>query len=227
MVEPKGDRCAAGRPGYQPADWPSRPRTAAGRRPDRAAGLRADRTVLPGRPSRSGSPRVLCRQGTQQRCTPLTAQTVAVLRGWLAEQRGRSEDPVFPTSRGRPLGRDAVAARHQPRDHGAAALPLDRRQDDHPARPASLDHHDAIACGRGHICDRALTRPRENRHSPDLPARRYSPERTRPRPHHTPPCRAGPIPPRHAARLPRGAVIMPSPWTQIPYPANDSAASSA
>jgi len=48
-------------------------------------------------------------KGRKQRCTPLTAQTVAVLRGWLAERRGRPEDPLFPTSRGRPLSRDAVA----------------------------------------------------------------------------------------------------------------------
>jgi integrase/recombinase XerD len=48
-------------------------------------------------------------KGRKQRCTPLTAQTIAVLRGWLAERRGRPEDPLFPTSRGRPLSRDAVA----------------------------------------------------------------------------------------------------------------------
>jgi hypothetical protein len=29
--------------------------------------------------------------------------------GWLAERRGRPEDSVVPTSRGRPLSRDAVA----------------------------------------------------------------------------------------------------------------------
>jgi hypothetical protein len=33
----------------------------------------------------------------------------AQCRGWLAERRGRPEDPLFPTSRGRPLSRDAVA----------------------------------------------------------------------------------------------------------------------
>jgi len=43
-----------------------------------------------------------------------------------------------------------------------------------------------------------------------------------------PPCNSGPIPaPGHAARLPQGAVIMPSTPTQIPYPTNDSTASSA
>jgi site-specific recombinase XerD len=48
-------------------------------------------------------------KGRKQRCTPLTSQTVAVLRAWLGERQGRPEDPLFPTSRGRPLSRDAVA----------------------------------------------------------------------------------------------------------------------
>ena len=48
-------------------------------------------------------------KGRKQRATPLTAKTVAVLRAWLQERRGQPEDPVFPTSRGRPLSRDAIA----------------------------------------------------------------------------------------------------------------------
>jgi site-specific recombinase XerD len=48
-------------------------------------------------------------KGRKQRATPLTRQTVAVLRQWLKERGGRTEDPLFPTSRGRPLSRDAIA----------------------------------------------------------------------------------------------------------------------
>jgi site-specific recombinase XerD len=48
-------------------------------------------------------------KGRKNRCTPLTAQTVAALRAWLTERGGRPDDPLFPTSRGRPLSRDAVA----------------------------------------------------------------------------------------------------------------------
>lgn len=48
-------------------------------------------------------------KGRKQRCTPLTSQTVTVLRAWLRERQGQPEDPLFPTSRGRPLSRDAVA----------------------------------------------------------------------------------------------------------------------
>jgi site-specific recombinase XerD len=31
------------------------------------------------------------------------------VRAWLAERRGQPDDPLFPTSRGRPLSRDAIA----------------------------------------------------------------------------------------------------------------------
>jgi integrase/recombinase XerD len=48
-------------------------------------------------------------KGRKQRATPLTTETVAVIRAWLQERRGEPEDPVFPTGRGRPLSRDAIA----------------------------------------------------------------------------------------------------------------------
>lgn len=54
-------------------------------------------------------------KGRKQRATPLTRQTVAVLREWVKERAGQPPEPLFPTSRGRPLSRDAIAllvARH-------------------------------------------------------------------------------------------------------------------
>jgi integrase/recombinase XerD len=47
-------------------------------------------------------------KGRRDRCTPLTTQTAAVLRSWLAERGGHGPDPLFPTRRGGPLSRDAV-----------------------------------------------------------------------------------------------------------------------
>jgi len=47
-------------------------------------------------------------KGRKDRCTPLTAPTVKVLRAWLAERGGQHGDPLFPTRRGTPLSRDAV-----------------------------------------------------------------------------------------------------------------------
>jgi site-specific recombinase XerD len=54
-------------------------------------------------------------KGRKERCTPLTVETVAVLRAWMHERGGRPTDALFPTSTGRLLSRDAVAlltARH-------------------------------------------------------------------------------------------------------------------
>lgn len=54
-------------------------------------------------------PHLRCRgKGRKDRCTPLTAVTVHVLRTWLRERGGDSGDPLFPTRRGTPLSRDAV-----------------------------------------------------------------------------------------------------------------------
>ena len=50
-------------------------------------------------------------KGRKDRVTPLTKPTAAVLRSWIAERRGLAADPLFPTSRGTRLTRDAVARR--------------------------------------------------------------------------------------------------------------------
>jgi site-specific recombinase XerD len=47
-------------------------------------------------------------KGRKQRCTPLTAQTAALLRTWLKERNGSADAPAFPSRRGTPLSRDAV-----------------------------------------------------------------------------------------------------------------------
>jgi integrase/recombinase XerD len=48
-------------------------------------------------------------KGRKQRATPLTSQTIAVLHEWLNERAGQPDEPLFPTSRGRTLSRDAIA----------------------------------------------------------------------------------------------------------------------
>jgi integrase/recombinase XerD len=47
-------------------------------------------------------------KGRKERCTPLTRQTVTVVRAWLAETRATDTDVVFPNRRGTALSRDAV-----------------------------------------------------------------------------------------------------------------------
>ncbi len=52
---------------------------------------------------------VRCRgKGRKDRATPLTRQSVAILRVYLTERGGTDDDPVFPGPRGGPLSRDAV-----------------------------------------------------------------------------------------------------------------------
>jgi integrase/recombinase XerD len=50
-------------------------------------------------------------KGRKERRTPLLPATAAVLRAWIAERRGAPGDPLFPTSTGRPLSRDAIERR--------------------------------------------------------------------------------------------------------------------
>jgi integrase/recombinase XerD len=47
-------------------------------------------------------------KGRKERCTPLTRQTVTVLRRWLKERRGASTEPLFPSARGLALSRDRL-----------------------------------------------------------------------------------------------------------------------
>ena len=52
---------------------------------------------------------IRCRgKGRKNRATPLTAQTVEVLRAWLDERAGDPADPLFPSRRGGPLSIAAV-----------------------------------------------------------------------------------------------------------------------
>jgi site-specific recombinase XerD len=50
-------------------------------------------------------------KGRKERATPLTRLTVAMLRGWLAEQPGGPTDPLFPTRTGTRLSHDAIERR--------------------------------------------------------------------------------------------------------------------
>ena len=52
---------------------------------------------------------VRCRgKGRKERCTPLTRETIAVIKAWLVERAGLPTEPAFPSRRGTMLSRDAV-----------------------------------------------------------------------------------------------------------------------
>lgn len=54
-------------------------------------------------------PHVRCLgKGRKMRCTPLRPDVVAILKDWRSEQGGKSDDPVFPSSRGGRLSADAL-----------------------------------------------------------------------------------------------------------------------
>jgi integrase/recombinase XerD len=50
-------------------------------------------------------------KGRKERRTPLTPTTKKVLKAWLAERTGAPGDPLFPTTTGRRLSRDAIERR--------------------------------------------------------------------------------------------------------------------
>jgi site-specific recombinase XerD len=60
-------------------------------------------------------------KGRKDRCTPLTRPTAKALRTWLSERVGEPGDPMFPTCRGTPLSRDAIARLVTKHAHTAAA----------------------------------------------------------------------------------------------------------
>ena len=67
-------------------------------------------------------PHVACHgKGRKDRITPLTGDTVAVLREWLNEQGHDPLMPLFPTRRGTRLSRDAIEHRLTHYTHQAAA----------------------------------------------------------------------------------------------------------
>jgi integrase/recombinase XerD len=58
----------------------------------------------------AGGPAVRCiGKGRKERATPLTVSNVRLLRAFLAEREGGSDDPLFPTRAGGPMSSDAVA----------------------------------------------------------------------------------------------------------------------
>ncbi|WP_406002440.1 tyrosine-type recombinase/integrase [Streptomyces sp. NBC_00829] len=82
-------------------------------------------------------------KGRKDRCTPLTTDTVKVLKTWLKERRGEQGDPLFPTRRGTPLSRDAVE-RLVTKHTRTAATTCPSLADKH-VTPHTLRHSTAMA----------------------------------------------------------------------------------
>jgi integrase/recombinase XerD len=82
-------------------------------------------------------------KGRKERITPLTTQTAAVLRAWLRERRGTAGDPLFPTSRGSALSRDAVEKLVA--KHAVVARRTCQSLEHKPVSPHTLRHTSAMS----------------------------------------------------------------------------------
>lgn len=99
-------------------------------------------------------------KGRKERCTPLTKQTVTVMKTWLKERGGSGDDVVFPNARGGQLSPDGVQyllSKHVTEARKACPMLKDKRVSPHVLRhtaamellQAGVDHS-VIALWLGH-----------------------------------------------------------------------------
>lgn len=111
-------------------------------------------------------------KGRKDRCTPLTAHTVAVLGVWMRERQGEPDNPLFPDDhRQSPQPRRCLGPRRQARSSRRASLSDAVGQAGHASRAAPLERHGAAGRRGGHLGDRPLARTRARPDDPDLSAR--------------------------------------------------------
>ncbi len=97
---------------------------------------------------------VRCRgKGRKQRATPLLKPAIKVLKAWMSENDGPPAAPLFPSSRGGPLSRDAVEALLK--RHLATASELRPELKAKGATPHTLRHSRAMSLLR-HGVDRSV-----------------------------------------------------------------------
>jgi integrase/recombinase XerD len=94
-------------------------------------------------------PHVRCHgKGRKDRATPLTSQTVKVLRTWLAELSPSPDGPLFPTRAGGRLSRDAVERLVAKHAAAAAGSPSIKEKN---VTPHTLRHTAAMSLLRGGV----------------------------------------------------------------------------
>jgi len=112
--------------------------TETGLRVSEIIGLRREDLIL------GAGAHVRCRgKGRKQRATPLLKPAVKVLKTWMAENEGKPSAPLFPSSRGGPLSRDAVEALLK--RHLASASELRPELKAKRATPHTLRHSRAMS----------------------------------------------------------------------------------
>ena len=179
--------------------------------PDRAARLRTHRASTAAISTSAPAPTSAARQGPQRTHHAAHQATVTVLRAWLAERGGQPDRPAVPDP------------------HRQAAQPRRPRTTPHQAHPPPAQHcptltdkHVTAHVAPTHRRDAAA--PRRRRHHRDRALARTRTQSTPPRSTSTPTYlknkpstaprhpRTRPLPTdRHAPRVPRSALIMPTP----------------
>jgi site-specific recombinase XerD len=167
----------------------------------------------------TAGPHVRCfGKGRKERITPLTPQTAAVLRGWLAERAAQPGDLLFPGRYGGALSTDAVALLVGKQARAAAlSCPSLRTKT---VTPHVLRHTCAMTLLEAGVDLATIALwPRADRNHPDLSARRHGHKGTRAGAdcatrNHTRSLSTL----RPTARLPRRPLTMPTPRARSPCP---------
>jgi integrase/recombinase XerD len=116
-------------------------------------------------------------KGRKERCTPLTKQTVAVMKTWLKERGGSDDDVAFPNARGTQLSPDGVQyilAKHVAKARKICPSLKDKRVT---SRPSTYCSHGAPPGRSRPFRHRSLAWSRICRNHHDLFACRYGPQR--------------------------------------------------
>ena len=191
--------------------------------------LRAHRTHLSRHHARHGRQRPHDRQGTESETNtahpPNQNDPHDLAQGarWQPE-RSTIPDQYRHTTQPR---RDRTPPRSPPRRRHQQ-LPVTRRQAHHDAHAASHRRDAPAARRQRHHRHRPLARTRTDHNHPDLPTRGHDPQAASDRSHPTDRRQTRSLPThRHAPRLPRSALTMPSTPTRSPPPKRDSSRFSA
>jgi integrase len=143
---------------------------------------------------------------------------LAVLGNWLAERRGEDPEPLFSTSTGRPLTRDALErllSKHAA--HAAERCPSLRTKK---ITPHVLRHTAAMRLLHAGIDTSVIALwlgHEQIQTTPDISTSRPRNQGKSTLPNHTPQRQARPLPAtRHTPRLPRGTMIMRPPQPRSP-----------
>ncbi len=152
-------------------------------------------------------------KGRKERRTPLIHPTRAVLKAWQAERGGTPTDPLFPTTTGKRMSRDAIERRlthHLALSSGSCPSIADKHVTMHTLRHTAAMR--LLLAGNDITVIARMARTRADRYNEHLPPRRHEPQTTSHRQDQAAGRKARPLsaPRRLLLCVPRGPLIMPT-----------------